>query len=233
MPAKTAKATGRPPAGRAVAGAGKAARRPGRTTAKRSLRKAEGTRPFTVFLDRDGVLNENPGLQVRRWKDFRFLPGVPEALARLKAAGARLVLVTNQPGTMMLLSTPGMIHRLHDRMQEDLDLHHARLDRIEASFTFLPTRRRKPRPGMLEDATATLAEEGFAVDRTRAVMVGDKVKDAEAGHRFGIPAILVATTHDATTLGAHALKRGVPVVAIVDGLPAAADTILRMMEGQR
>src|SRR5690242_13064947 len=52
---------------------------------------------YTIFLDRDGTLNEDPGY-LRCASDLTLLPGVAEALARLKAAGARLVVVTNQSG---------------------------------------------------------------------------------------------------------------------------------------
>lgn len=186
--------------------------------------------PFTVFLDRDGVLNEHPRLQVRRWEEFHFLPGVPQALADLKAAGAALVLVTNQPGTGFGLSTKAQIQRLHIRMQQELDRHHARLDRIEACYSAVPTRRRKPRPGMLEDAAAALEAEGRPVDKQRAFMVGDKVKDAVAAQRFGIPAVLLATTYDAATLGARAKRQGVPVEAVVSGLPAAARLIVERLQ---
>ena len=52
---------------------------------------------YTVFLDRDGTLNEDPGF-LRSASELKLLPGVATALARLKAAGARLVVVTNQSG---------------------------------------------------------------------------------------------------------------------------------------
>ncbi len=183
--------------------------------------------PFTVFLDRDGVFNVHPKMQVRRWKDFHFLPGAPEAHAALKAAGCRTCLITNQPGTGALLSTPGMIHRLHGHMQAELAKAGAPLDRIEAAFSppWFPHRRLKPRPGMLEDAAAAFAEEGDPVDMGRAVMIGDKVKDAQAAAAFGIPAVVLATTYDAATLESKLAKKGVPYVAIVDDLPAAVELI--------
>lgn len=50
-----------------------------------------------VFLDRDGTLNEEVNY-LHRPEDMRLLPGVPQALARLKEAGFKLVVITNQAG---------------------------------------------------------------------------------------------------------------------------------------
>ncbi|MCA1819143.1 MAG: HAD hydrolase-like protein, partial [Halobacteriales archaeon] len=86
-------------------------------------------------------------------------------------------------------------------------------------------RRRKPAPGMLEDGGAALG-----ADRTRAVMVGDKVKDAEAAAAYGIPAILLATTHTAERLRKEAARRGVPVHSVMSGLPEAVEAILAMAD---
>src|SRR5579884_4449560 len=49
-----------------------------------------------VFLDRDGVINQNRLDHVKSWSEFRFLPGAPEAVARLSRAGVRVFVVTNQ-----------------------------------------------------------------------------------------------------------------------------------------
>ena len=50
-----------------------------------------------VFLDRDGTLNKDTGY-VHRKEDWQWLPGVPEALKRLRAVGYVLVVVSNQSG---------------------------------------------------------------------------------------------------------------------------------------
>ncbi|HWT66256.1 MAG TPA: hypothetical protein VN151_09075, partial [Terracidiphilus sp.] len=51
----------------------------------------------TIFLDRDGVINEKlpEGSYVTRWEQFRLLPGVPQAIARLNRAGLRVIVVSN------------------------------------------------------------------------------------------------------------------------------------------
>jgi D-glycero-D-manno-heptose 1,7-bisphosphate phosphatase len=181
-----------------------------------------------VFLDRDGVFNVNPDLGIRFYRNLRWLPGAREAFARLNRPGIQTSLATNQPWVGLLSATPGMMRRLHARFKAELEAHGGRLDNIEMAFAppFIGHRRNKPRPGMLEDGAARLAAAGHPVDKARAVMVGDKVKDAQAAAGFGIPAILLATTYDAGALRAKAVAGGVPDAVIVADLAAAVDVIL-------
>ncbi len=183
---------------------------------------------FTVFLDRDGVFNVNPKLGLRLYRNLRWLPGAREAFARLNRPGIQTCLATNQPWVGLLTATPGMIHRLHAWFKTELEAHGGRLDHIEAAFAnpLFMHRRTKPKPGMLEDGAAAFASEGRFVDQRRAVMVGDKIKDAQAAAGFGIPAILLATTYDAATLEEKARRKGVPYAAIVPDLESAVDLIL-------
>jgi D-glycero-D-manno-heptose 1,7-bisphosphate phosphatase len=185
-------------------------------------------RPFTVFLDRDGVFNRNPALGVRVYRNLQWLPGAREAFARLNRPGIQTSLATNQPWVGLLTATPGMMRRLHDRFRAELEAAGGRLDHIEMAFAppWFPHRRLKPRSGMLEDGAAAFASEGRFVDKSRAVMVGDKLKDAQAAAGFGIPCILLATTYDAATLEAKARAKGVPYAAIAPDLGAAVDLIL-------
>ncbi|MEA3136285.1 MAG: D-glycero-D-manno-heptose 1,7-bisphosphate phosphatase [Thermoplasmata archaeon] len=200
-------------------------------TAKRKSASSGGKSDqprFTVFLDRDGVFNVNPKVGLRFYRNLRWLPGAREAFARLNEPGIQTSLATNQPWVGLLTATPGMIHRLHAQFKAELESHGGRLDHIEAAFAhpLLMHRRTKPKPGMLEDGAAAFASEGRFVDKRRAVMVGDKVKDAQAAAGFGVPAILLATTYDAATLEEKARRKGVPYAAIVPDLATAVDLIL-------
>ena len=201
--------------------------------------------PFTAFLDRDGVFNPDPPFGLRSPARLRLLPGAAAALARLNRAGVRTCLVTNQPWVGVLSATPGMVHRVHARLAQLLAQEGARLDRVEVAFAppflgglprrfpgrFHALRRRKPMPGMLEDAARAWAQAGESFDRGRAVMVGDTMRDAGAAHAFGIPCILLSTTHSEPELRAalHAARLGVH--RILPDFAAAADEILRMAQG--
>lgn len=183
--------------------------------------------PFTVFLDRDGVFNVNPNVGLRFYRNLRWLPGAREAFARLNQPGIQTCLCTNQPWVGLLTATPGMIRRLHEAFKAELETNGGRLDRIEAAYApaWLPHRRLKPRSGMLEDGAAAFAAAGRPVDKSRAVMVGDKVKDAQAAAGFGVPCILLATTYDAESLRQRAARHGLAPAVVAD-LEAAVALIL-------
>ena len=206
-----------------------------RRIGKAAGRKAEfgeSSGKFTVFLDRDGVFNANPALGIRFYRNLHWLPGAREAFARLNRPGIQTALATNQPWVGLGTATPGMIRRLHARFLAELERHGGRLDHIEAAYgnPLLRPRRTKPKPGMLEDGASALAARGSPVDKARAVMVGDKIKDAQAAAGFGIPAILLATTYSAEDLETRARVLGVPYAAIVPDLEAAVDLILSWAE---
>jgi len=139
-----------------------------------------------VFLDRDGVLNEEIGDYVWRPEDFTVLPGVPESLARLKAAGYYLIVVTNQAGIAKGLYTAADMQRCHDKLQQACG------NLIDA-FYFAPSHpsvseslSRKPGSLMLEKAIAR-----FQLDPSQCWLIGDRMRDLEAGARVGVRGILI------------------------------------------
>ncbi len=184
-----------------------------------------------MFLDRDGVFNVHPPVAVRKWSEFTWLPGVQEAFAKLNRPDVRTCLCTNQPTVGLLLSTPRMIWRVNETMREHLAHAGGELHHVEAAFapSYIKHRRRKPRPGMLEDGAKALEKQGWQVDKARAVMIGDNLKDAAAGNAFGVPGILLATTHDRATLEAGIARDGLDAV-VVDGLPEAIEIVLERIE---
>ena len=76
------------------------------------------TRP-ALFLDRDGVLNEDPGY-VHRWEDFHWIPGAREAVAAFNAAGWWVFVVTNQSGVGRGYYAEDDVIALHAKMSESL-----------------------------------------------------------------------------------------------------------------
>lgn len=144
----------------------------------------------TVFLDRDGVLNEKApeGEYVWRWPDFRVLDGVPEAIARLNCAGIRVVVVTNQRGIALGRYTLADVDRLHAEFQALLAVHGARID----AFYVCPHGHdecncRKPLPGLFEQAIAAFPD----IQTQTSVMIGDSLVDMEFGQRLGMRTILI------------------------------------------
>jgi D-glycero-D-manno-heptose 1,7-bisphosphate phosphatase len=141
-----------------------------------------------VFLDRDGVIN---AAVVRDGKPYppanasmlEILPGVPAALADLKAAGYALVVVTNQPDVARGTQTRAAVDAIHDRLRRELPL-----DAIYACFHDDADHCacRKPAPGMLLDAARDLD-----LDLAASVMVGDRWRDVAAGVAAGCRTVFI------------------------------------------
>ena len=144
----------------------------------------------TVFLDRDGVLNQKlpEGRYVASWEDFHLLPGVPQAIASLNLAGLRVVVVSNQRGIALGLHTAADVLAIHSKLQALLQQSGAHLD----AFYFCPHDKnecncRKPLPGLFEQAQADFPE--IAADAS--AMVGDSLSDIEFGRRLGMHTVFV------------------------------------------
>ena len=145
-----------------------------------------------VFLDRDGTLMDDPGY-VGDPALVRLLPGVQEALARLKARGFATVIVTNQSGIGRGYFTEEDFARVNERLLALLGA-----DLIDATYFCADhpdtaTARRKPEPGMLLEAARDLS-----LDLARSWMIGDRAGDIEAGRRAGVRSILVRTGEGAS-----------------------------------
>lgn len=146
-----------------------------------------------VFLDRDGVLNQDRG-HVSRPDDFEWMPGVMHALRALQRAGWALVVTTNQSGIARGLYGPAEYENLTAWMHSELALHGVTLDGVY-HCPHLPDaplaawRRhcdcRKPAPGMLRRAARDLD-----LDLSACVMVGDKPSDMLAGRAAGVAACI-------------------------------------------
>ena len=153
-----------------------------------------------VFLDRDGVINEE--VEYLHEPD-RVVPveGAAAAIAALGAAGLAVVVATNQAGIGRGMYTERELGAVTARIAELLARAGARLDATyfcphhpEAGVgAYLQACRcRKPAPGMLEQAAAELG-----LDLSRSAMVGDKASDLEAARAAGCAAVLVRSGYGA------------------------------------
>ncbi|MDR2935489.1 MAG: HAD family hydrolase [Candidatus Adiutrix sp.] len=175
-----------------------------------------------VFLDRDGTLNRDKGY-VHLWADWEWLPGAPEALARLKGAGYKLVVVSNQAGVAKGYYSEEAVLELHRRV--NLDLAGRGLPGLDA-FHHCPHHPdyggpcscRKPAPRLIRLAAA---EQGL--DMARSFMVGDKLSDAAAGLAAGCRPILVLTGH-----GRAEAAAAPPDIPVAEDLAGAARLILNV-----
>jgi heptosyltransferase II len=175
----------------------------------------------TIFFDRDGTLNPDPGY-IGRPEDFELHPGVGAALSRLNRAGARLILVTNQSGIARGKFTLTDLEAIHDKLRDLLAVHGARVDAIyhcphhpDEGCTC-----RKPNIGMAERAIAE-----FAVNRSRMYVVGDQAGDIEMAKRLEARGVLVTTGHGSRETLATLSARCLQPDYVTDSLDRAVDWI--------
>jgi HAD superfamily hydrolase (TIGR01662 family) len=144
-----------------------------------------------VFFDRDGTLME----EVHYCGDparVRIYPGVPEGLRRLREAGFRTFIVSNQSGIGRGLITEAQYRTVQAELIAQIGE-----GLIDGSY-FCPeapgtaSKRRKPEPAMLLEAAAE-----FDLDLSHSWMIGDKSADVECGRRAGVKTILVLTGYGA------------------------------------
>ena len=146
-----------------------------------------------VFLDRDGVINEDSGW-IRRREDLDLFPFAGAAIRKLNARGWLAIVVSNQSAVARELCTHDEIKRIHEELQVQLARAGARIDAIyycPHHPDFGPVRDcdcRKPKTGMIDRGV-----EEFGIDRDQSFLIGDKTSDLLAGERAGLKTILVRT----------------------------------------
>jgi D-glycero-D-manno-heptose 1,7-bisphosphate phosphatase len=143
-----------------------------------------------VLIDRDGVINRDSDEYIKSVDEWQPLPGSLEAMTRLRAAGFRLAVVTNQSGVGRGLFTEATLRAIHGAMQAAVKAAGGEI----AGVFYCPHRPdeacwcRKPNPGLLEQAADAL---GF--DLAGVPFIGDKASDIEAARAAGARPILVGT----------------------------------------
>ncbi len=149
-----------------------------------------------VFLDRDGTLiaNSHYGSDP---DEIELLDGVVEGLLKLRGAGYKLVLVSNQSGVARGYFDEAAVARVHNRLQRMLNRHGAALDGLEycphhpegaTSPYAVECACRKPAPGMLRRAARK-----HGVSLSASWMVGDIGADIEAGRRAGARTVIIGS----------------------------------------
>lgn len=177
----------------------------------------------TLFVDRDGTVIE----QVHFLDDpggVRLIPGAAAALAAMRAAGWRVVMVTNQSGIGRGRFGWDAFAAVQEELLRRLAESGATLDLVAACPFHAPHPWRKPAPGMI-----LAAAEALPIDLARSRIVGDKAGDLRAGRTAGLPAgALVATGYGPGEAdAARALATGRFGVDIWDDLSQAASRLLR------
>ena len=147
---------------------------------------------WTLFLDRDGVINERiMGGYVTNPNEFEFLPGVLHGLARFARFFNRIVVVTNQQGVGKGLMTERNVLEVYSYMCDQI---HRSMGRVDKCF-FAPNLvgaeedLRKPGPVMAEMAKLEFPE----IEFERSIMVGDTDSDILFGKNLGMKTVRIKT----------------------------------------
>jgi len=183
-----------------------------------------------VFLDRDGTINDEVGY-LSGPEQVTLLPGAAGALAQLRKAGFKLVVVTNQSGIARGYFTEEDLRRVNDTLEGLLAGEGVKVDAFyhcphhPTHGEKLDCSCRKPKTGMVKSAAAKLG-----VDIRKSYFVGDKATDVELGINAGGKSVLVLTgfgKEEEKLLEA----KGIGPYMVFGGLAEAAGWIIKDSRG--
>jgi len=151
-----------------------------------------------LFLDRDGVINHDPGDYTKSLGEFTILPGVIEFLKNASSKGYEVIVITNQGGIAKEKYNLENFYEINDYMKSQFVV-----EGINYLDTFFCPHHdvitnclcRKPKSGMIEKAIAR-----YEVNTSESVMVGDKWRDLDAAHGPGVSGVKVDVNQDLRTV---------------------------------
>jgi D-glycero-D-manno-heptose 1,7-bisphosphate phosphatase len=148
---------------------------------------------WTLFLDRDGVINhEKKEDYIYNYDEFVFHEGALEALKIFNERFGRIILATNQRGVGRGLMTEDDLLLIHEKMLAEIKKSGGRIDKIYYCTSLDPSHpNRKPNPGMALEAKRDFPEIHFS----RSIMVGNSMSDMEFGRSAGMYTVFILTTY--------------------------------------
>ena len=160
--------------------------------------KSEIDKSWTLFLDRDGVINiESVGSYITNWSEFNFHDGALDALRSLSRVFGHVVVVSNQRGVGRGIMSMEALREINTNMRMVVAEHGGRIDKVySCTATTDDDRNRKPNTGM-----GLQAQEDFPViDFKRCIMVGNSHSDMEFGKRLSMHTVFLTTKHEPVEL---------------------------------
>lgn len=145
---------------------------------------------WTLFLDRDGVINVRLiDDYVKNIDEFEFIDGVLEAMSIFNKVFGRIILVTNQQGVGKGLMTMSQLDEVHSFMLQNIENQNGRIDKIYScpQLKSEPDNFRKPSPKMAFMAKADFPE----IDLSKSIMIGDADSDIKFGKNAGMMTVFV------------------------------------------
>lgn len=148
---------------------------------------------WTLFLDRDGVINERiVGGYVQTPEQFRFCNGALKAIAVFAKRFSKIIVITNQQGIGKGLMSFSQLSNIHDFMDNEIDRSGGRIDAIFVcpQLASDPDNYRKPNPRMAHMACERFSE----IDLSKTIMVGDSYLDMKFGKNAGVHTVFIGST---------------------------------------
>ena len=149
---------------------------------------------WTLFLDRDGVINvEVRGTYVLHVSGFSFYDGVQLALQKLSKIFGVIVVTTNQRGIAKGSMTLENLHGIHDYMLAEIVKENGRIDKVYFCADH-ESPNRKPNPGMALQAQKDFPQIVFS----KSIMVGNSISDMQFARNVGMHSVFIASTDPET-----------------------------------
>jgi D-glycero-D-manno-heptose 1,7-bisphosphate phosphatase len=149
---------------------------------------------WTLFLDRDGVINNEKHMDyINTWDEFKFFPGVKEAIKKFTEKFGNIFIITNQRGVAKGLTKLEDLEVMHKNLLNEVIAAGGKITKIYICTDLdNSSPNRKPNPGMGLQAKKEFPE----VDFSKSVMIGNTISDMEFGRNLGIAInIFIPSTH--------------------------------------
>jgi len=156
-----------------------------------------------IFLDRDGVINNDNADYTFRISDFKFLGGIFDVLKVLQEKKYLLIVISNQAGIARNVYSHNDVEQLHKYMLEQFETENIHIAEIYYCPHYTEKGKcicRKPDSLLIEKAIAR-----FDIDPSQSYFIGDRDRDIEAGQKVNVKGIKVETDTDLTTI-LHLIK---------------------------
>jgi histidinol-phosphate phosphatase family protein len=146
---------------------------------------------WTLFLDRDGVINKKlENDYVKHTSEFEFIDGVLNALRMLDSIFGKIVVVTNQQCIGKRIIYPEDLELIHKNMLYEISYLKGRIDKIYYSPYLASENHPTRKPGI---GMALQAQKDFpGVDFSKSIIVGDSLSDMEFGRNAGMKTVFIS-----------------------------------------
>jgi D-glycero-D-manno-heptose 1,7-bisphosphate phosphatase len=176
-----------------------------------------------IFLDRDGVINQDSPDYIKSWSEFDFISRSVDAVRDLTRGGFTIIIITNQSAIPRKLISPQELEYVHSKMKEAIASKGGQINDIFIC-PHLPSEGcacRKPSPGLIYQAQSK-----YDIDLAASVMIGDSVRDIQCGFNAGCGQSILVQTGNGKEAGPILAEAGFSSHYVAKDLYDAAQWLL-------